>query len=186
MPDEDYWASFYDADCLVKRLLTVITPDADIVEFGSGYGTFTFPAAQKTTGRVYAIDIEPELVERVRLRASAAQLTHIIPVCRDFVECGTGLPAAEIDHVMLYNILHIENPAALVQEAFRILRPGGSLSVIHWRCDRPTPRGPSLDIRPTPEQCEDWLSAAGFVALQRVDISCCSHHYAMVAYKSGK
>ncbi|HBJ85249.1 MAG TPA: methyltransferase type 11 [Verrucomicrobiales bacterium] len=186
MPDEDYWASFYDAGCLVERLLTVIAPNADIAEFGSGYGTFTFPAAQKTIGRVYAIDIEPDLVERVRLRANDEQLTHIVPICRDFVEHGTGLPAAEIGHAMLYNILHIENPVALLREAFRILRPGGSVSVIHWRSDRATPRGPSLDIRPTPEQCEDWLSAAGFVSLQCVDISCCSHHYAVLAYKPDK
>lgn len=54
---------------------------------------------------------------------------------RDFVENGTGLDAASCIHVMLYNILHIENPHLLASEAYHILKGGMSASVIHWRSD---------------------------------------------------
>ncbi len=50
----------------------------------------------------------------------------------------------------------------LLQEAIRTLEAGGGISVIHWRSDIPTPRGPSLAIRPTLEQCSAWLTQAGF------------------------
>ena len=41
--------------------------------------------------------------------------------------------------------------------SFRILKDDGIISIIHWRSDIQTPRGPSLDIRPKPQDCEKWL-----------------------------
>jgi hypothetical protein len=48
-----------------------------------------------------------------------------------------------------------------MQEARRVLRPGGVAAAIHWIWDVRTPRGPPLDIRPTPEQCRSWGEQAG-------------------------
>jgi ubiquinone/menaquinone biosynthesis C-methylase UbiE len=85
---------------------------------------------------------------------------------------------------MVYNLLHLEEPVALLHEACRVLQPGGRLSVIHWRRDIPTPRGPSLAIRPTPGQCKEWIAAAGFHRIQDVDISaCCPYHFGLVALR---
>ena len=42
-----------------------------------------------------------------------------------------------------------------------VVRPGGLVAVIHWRSDVTTPRGPSLNIRPRPEQIPGWAEAAG-------------------------
>jgi ubiquinone/menaquinone biosynthesis C-methylase UbiE len=85
---------------------------------------------------------------------------------------------------MIYNLLHIEQPVALLKEVHRILGRGGKLSVIHWRSDIPTPRGPSLAIRPTPEQCKVWLTAAGFQTIQDVNLNdCCHYHFGMVAQR---
>ena len=72
---------------------------------------------------------------------------------------------------MVYSLLHLEEPVTLLQEAWRVLQPGGRLSVMHWRRDIPTPRGPSLDIRPSPEQCKEWIVAAGFVHIKDVDVA---------------
>ena len=81
---------------------------------------------------------------------------------------------------MLFNILHIENPVRLLQEALRVLSPGGTVGIIHWRCDIPTPRGPSLDIRPTPEQCRSWGEAAGLEFVRYESLCCCSWHWGLV------
>jgi hypothetical protein len=62
-----------------------------------------------------------------------------------------------------------------------VLGTGGAVSVIHWRSDIPTPRGPSLDIRPTPEQCREWMQEAGFTAVQTIDLqSCCPYHFGLL------
>jgi ubiquinone/menaquinone biosynthesis C-methylase UbiE len=144
MPEEIYWHSFYDADCIVENLECAKNKRESIAEFGSGYGTFTFPAAKRTSGVVHVFDIEPQLVTRVRRRAQEFGLSNIRVEVRDFVAHGTGLPSRSIDHAMLYNLLHIEEPVRLLKEAFRILKPGGVLSIIHWKYDPTTPRGPSM------------------------------------------
>jgi SAM-dependent methyltransferase len=63
---------------------------------------------------------------------------------------------------MVFNLLHIDDPVALLREAFRVLMPEGKLGIIHWNVDPATPRGPSLEIRPTPDQCRAWAEEAGF------------------------
>jgi SAM-dependent methyltransferase len=181
MPDESYWASFYDADCIVEKLECAQNGTAIIVEFGSGYGTFTVPAARRTRGIVHALDIEPELVASLTRKAAVLGLANIRAAVRDVVRKGTGLPDAHADHAMVFNLLHIEQPIALLAEALRILKPGGTISIIHWKHDPATPRGPSMDIRPRPEQCRAWAEQAGFVFLRDQDLSaCCQYHYGLL------
>ena len=79
------------------------------------------------------------------------------------VGAGGGLLAdASVGYVMLFNILHAAEPDRLVREAYRILAPGGTAAVTHWTSDRPTPRGPSMAIRPRPDDCRAWMIDQGF------------------------
>lgn len=181
MPDEAYWASFFKAEAAVDRLLGP-SVDGNVIEFGCGYGSFTVPVAQRTAGTVFALDIEPEMVDCVRRKAITFDLPNIQADVRDFVAHGTGVATASQAHAMIFNLLHLEQPVSLLREAYRTLRDGGVLSVIHWRSDILTPRGPSLAIRPTPEQCRDWMAEAGFLAIESVDLqSCCPFHFGLLA-----
>lgn len=180
MPKEAYWATFFDTDKAVETLLGGTDVYGDLVEFGCGYGTFTLPAARRTAGTVTALDIEPGMVTSVHRKAETSGLSNIHAVVRDFVAHGTGLGDGSQTHAMIYNLLHLENPGVLLAEARRILKPGGVLSVIHWRSDIPTPRGPSLAIRPRPAQCHRWMEEAGFEAIQPVDLQhCCPFHFGL-------
>lgn len=152
MPDEPYWESFFNASCTVQKL-DCTDPCGDVVEFGCGYGTFTIPTAQLISGRVIALDVEPAMVAETLAKAKRAGLSNVMGIVRDFVAEGTGLPESQAGRAMLFNILHIENPVGLLREAYRILTPGAQVGIMHWRRDIPTPRGPSLEIRPTAEQC---------------------------------
>jgi ubiquinone/menaquinone biosynthesis C-methylase UbiE len=181
MPPEDRWASFYNAECVVRKLMA--RSSGHVAEFGAGYGTFTIPASRLAAGTVFAFDIENELVSLVSQKAREAQCLNVRSVARDFVEQGTGLPNASVDHAMLYNILHIEGPKTLLREAYRILRPGASISVIHWRSDLKTPRGPSLEIRPAPAQCAQWVKETGFAPVEHVDLPCCPYHFGLVGIR---
>jgi SAM-dependent methyltransferase len=132
-----------------------------------------------TSGLVYAIDIEAAMVEATRVKAAAAGLRNVRPICRDFVEAGTGLPDSSVGYAMLFNILHCERPGVLLREARRVLRPQGVLALMHWNYDAKTPRGPSLEIRPRPEQCRAWAVENGFVPLGEGVIDLPPYHWGL-------
>jgi ubiquinone/menaquinone biosynthesis C-methylase UbiE len=183
MPAEDAWDAFFDADTAVERIFDAARMNGgDAVEFGCGYGTFTIPAAARMSGTLAALDIDPEMVRMVEDKAHCLSLANIRAELRDFVSAGTGLPDASQSHAMIFNLLHIESPLGLIKEARRVLKPGGALSVIHWRSDIPTPRGPSLDIRPSPKQCRAWIEASDFTCVKTVDVTdAAPFHFALVA-----
>ena len=179
MPDEEMWSTFFNPPMILNRL--GLTTEADgVVEFGCGYGTFTLPAARLTPGPVYGFDIEAELVEYVRRKAHREGLTNVICVVRDFAVAGTGLADGVADYAMLFNILHAEHPEILLREARRVVRPGGRLAIMHWNHDLSTPRGPSMAIRPQPEQCQKWAEATGFRLRAPGIIDLPPYHYGMV------
>ncbi len=179
MPEEDLWRSFFDPEA-VLRSLKLTSSCRDVVDFGCGYGTFTIPAAWMVCGTVHSLDVEPDMVSITRAKADAEGLQNVRTHLRDFVTEGTGLPSASIDYAMLFNILHAECPDVLLAEAFRILSQGGLLGIIHWNYDPTTPRGPSMDIRPHPEQCRDWAVEEGFRLLAPGVIAIPPYHYGMV------
>jgi ubiquinone/menaquinone biosynthesis C-methylase UbiE len=151
MPEAVLWASFFDVDLVLSELL--VGPDiSDLAEIGCGYGTFTIPGAKKIKGKLYAFDIETDMVESLRLELNNRNIDNVIPVKRDVLTQTTGLLDNCVDYVMLFNILHNESPEDLLNEAYRILKHNGKIGILHWRSDIPTPRGPDLAIRPKPEQ----------------------------------
>ncbi|MDX9885523.1 class I SAM-dependent methyltransferase [Thauera sp.] len=181
MPDEAWWETFFDADEALRCLLPEAARTGDLVEFGCGYGTFTLAAARRIAGTVSAFDIEPDMVARVQARALGEGLRNIRAQVRDFVHHGSGLADRSQAHAMIYNLLHLEQPVDLLRETHRILATDASLSVIHWRSDIPTPRGPALSIRPTPAQCRQWMHEAGFSTVVEVALGpSCPYHFGLL------
>lgn len=170
MPDEAQWSSFFDCETVIGKLLGATEIQGDVIEFGCGYGSFTVPAARRTRGLVAALDIEPGMIAVVREKAASLGLHNIRAELRDFVADGADVDTGSQAHAMIFNLLHLAQPGELLREARRTLQDGGVLSVMHWRSDIPTPRGPPLAMRPTPGQCRQWMADAGFRAIESVDL----------------
>ena len=182
MPDEDLWSSFFNPDCVLAKL-GLGAACREVVEFGCGYGLFTIAAARVAKGPVYALDIEEELVALTTAKAKDLPVNNVQARVCDFIANGAGLPDESCDYAMLFNILHVDEPVPLLQEAYRILRRGAIAGVIHWKYDAKTPRGPSLDIRPKPSQVVAWAEAAGFHPSLYEDFPCCPFHYGALLIK---
>lgn len=178
MPEERRWQTFFKPN---KILETLGVKEGHIVDVGSGYGTFTIPAAKRTKGTVFAIEIEPEMIKHLKTKAKQRKLKNIKTIKRDISKHGTGLKGNSVQHVLLFNILHCENPVSLLKEARRILTPIGSIAVIHWNYDSNTPRGPPMHIRPKPEQIIEWAKQAGLKLYKRYNLP--PHHYGLVFKK---
>ena len=183
MPNEEMWSEFFKPK-MILRTLGIDNRVRDIVDFGCGYGTFTIPTARMVNGKIYAIDIDPKMTEETERKIRENKLNNVEIILRDFVSNGSGLKDESVDYVMLFNILHTDKPERLLREAYRILRDGGKLGIIHWNYDSTTPRGPPMEIRPKPEQCIKWARNSGFNHPLKYDLK--PYHYGIVLTKGGK
>lgn len=181
MPAEKMWDSFFNPKEILLKL-ELNEEVKDVVEFGSGYGTFSLIAALLIKGNLYAIDIEKRMIELLQKKIEEKNISNIKIIQRDFVAEGTGLKNNTVDYVMMFNILHAEEPEKLLHEAYRVLRSGGKIGVIHWIYSADTPRGPSLDMRPKPEQCIEWLINTGYMVKKDI-IDLPPYHYGIIGTK---
>lgn len=182
MPDEEMWSGFFDP-ASVLNIFGLTQGVQDLVEFGCGYGTFTLAAAGIASGTVYALDIEPEMVRIVEQKCHNAGVCNVQATVRDFVNEGSGLADNSMDAALLFNILHHDEPVALMREALRALKANGMLAVIHWNYDPTTPRGPTMEIRPRPEQCIVWGREAGYCFNERNRYDLPPYHYGLLFRK---
>lgn len=182
MPAQAYWETLFDVPLILDAFGFTADSSAvtgPVAELGCGYGTFTVPLAQRLSHPIHALDLDPAMVATARARARAAGLTHVHASVRDVLTDGFGLPHSSCAAVLLFNILHAEDPITLLSAARDLVHPGGQIAVIHWRSDLPTPRGPSLAIRPTPAQILTWAATAGGLTAPDTTLDLPPWHYGL-------
>lgn len=183
MPNEQMWDTFFNP----QHILNQIDIDKNIktlIDIGCGYGTFLIPAAKLVKNKVIGIDIENEMIETCKQKIREQEIKNIHLLHGDI---STEQPIkdlekykGEIDYICMFNILHCEHPLDLLNAAYRILNSNGKVGVIHWNYED-TPRGPSMEIRPTPEIINGWALKAGFVLEKYVELP--PYHYGLVFIK---
>jgi len=181
MPEEKMWEQFFDVDKILNEL-EVDNKIEKLVDLGSGYGTFTIPVSRIIKGNVYAYDIEDSLIKELESKLETDSINNVILSNMDFISLGTGLGNEEVDYVMLFNILHAEKSAAILDESFRILKRKGRVGIIHWNYDSTTPRGPGMTIRPKPEELKSLLIKSGF-SIIKYNVNLPPYHYGILAQK---
>lgn len=170
MPEEAFWETLFDLALIISRLR--IDSFQNVAEFGCGYGTFSIPVAKAISGKLYTFDIESAMVARTVERSAGLQ---VVASQRDVMQRGFGVC---VDAVLLFNILHCEQPVRLLQHARSALLDGGKVLAIHWRNDIPTPRGPAAEIRPCPEEIITWAKEVGLTTAEVIDLP--PWHYGIV------
>ncbi|MBW2078545.1 MAG: hypothetical protein DRG87_12105 [Deltaproteobacteria bacterium] len=99
------------------------------LEVGCGPGFFTIPAARIVgdTGHVYAVDIHPRAVARVRKKIAEEALTNITALCVN--ASNTGLPNGSVDLAFLFGLRYVAGGLEnVISELRRTLKHGGILS----------------------------------------------------------
>ena len=107
-----------------------------VVDLGAGSGFYSLEAAKRVgaSGRVYAVDVQKDLLERLRAMG-ATQGSHNIEIVWGNAEKigGTKLREGIADRVIASNILfQLEKPDEFALEVKRLLKPGGKLLVVDW------------------------------------------------------
>lgn len=177
MPALDLWRSFFEPTALLEEI--GFGGFERVLELGAGYGLFTLPLASLCS-RLTAIEIDRNLCTELRSVLKSKQCDNVCVVDGDFTNAHLFDLRVSFDAVVLFNILHMENPMELLDRLRLVMATTCKCFVLHWRTDIPTPRGPSLAIRSTPEQCRAWFAECGFKCERELFPSSAPFHFAQV------
>jgi len=114
-----------------------IDPGMIVADFGSGSGAYVLliAAALQGVGRVYAVDIQRDLLRRTNTEATGKGFSNVEVVWADLEKPGASKIAdGALDLVLVSNLLfQLENKKNMLAESLRILHPGGRLAIIDWQ-----------------------------------------------------
>ncbi len=153
--------------------------EGDVVaDFGAGSGFYIEILAQLvgSSGRVYACDIQKELVEKIGTLVRTKGLFMVDPLWCDLeVIGGSKIADWALDAALMINTLfQIEDKKTAVQEVCRTLRKGGKFFVVDWT-DSFSGLGPRKDQVFTLSDAQALLEENGFVFERTFDAG--DHHY---------
>ena len=106
-----------------------------VADLGAGTGGYSVPAAREVdSGKVYAIDIQKDLLEKLQNEAVNNGISNIEIVWADLEkDGGSGLRDGSVDALIISNTLFlVENKEIFIKEAYRILRQAGQALVVEW------------------------------------------------------
>ena len=109
-----------------------------VADIGAGTGYFTRRLAQAVggQGRVFAVDIQPEMLELLTNNTTKAGLTNIQPVLGTITD--PKLPARKIDLALLVDVYHeFDHPYEMMQGIARAMKPGGRVVFVEFRGEDP-------------------------------------------------
>lgn len=113
-----------------------IGPGMHVADLGSGSGFYAIAAAHlvRGSGKVFAVDIQKDLLDRVKNTAAQEGLSNVEVVWGNIEQQGgTRLRDASVDRVILSNTLsQAEHRDGVAQEISRVLKPGGKLLLVDW------------------------------------------------------
>ncbi len=125
-------------DLLIERL--PLQADFNVADIGAGTGYFSFPVAQRVPrGRVYAVDIQPQMLAIIEERKRNSGITNVVPTRGR--EDNPNLPANAIDLAFIVDAYHeFSYPREMGEALVQSLKPGGLLVLIEYRAeDRTVP-----------------------------------------------
>lgn len=171
-------------EALLKDALT-IELGFQVGDFGcGGAGYFTLPAARMvgSKGKVYAVDILQPALDGVLSKAKLSGLINVETVWSDLERPGAAkIPENTLDRALLINIMfQSRQNQNILNEAKRLLKPGGKLLVVDWKV-QPTLFGPPIANRMQPGTVEELAQKVGFKSESQFEAG--PYHYGFVFIK---
>lgn len=180
MPTAGWWEALWPDPAGVLAAVG-IKPGMEVIDLCSGDGWFTLQIA-RIASRVIAVDIDPSLLEIARIRLKDSGVTNCDYRSGDAYQLVT-LAARAVDFVFMANAFHgVPDQPRLARAVHDALKPGGHFAVVNWHQlprEQTTvlgePRGPRSELRLTPQQTSDAVTAGGLSFVGAVEIP--PYHY---------
>jgi SAM-dependent methyltransferase len=140
-----------------------IRPGMKIADIGAGVGYMSLRMAKRVgpTGRIYAVDVQPGMLELLRQRAAAENISNVQPILGEVAD--PKLPAGQMDIVLMVDVYHeLSQPQVMARKIRESLKADGRLILLEYRAE-----DPAVPILPehkmTVDQVKRELEVEGFV-----------------------
>jgi ubiquinone/menaquinone biosynthesis C-methylase UbiE len=158
-----------------------IEPGMTVADLGCGSGAYVFEILQRVgpTGKVFALDVQKTLVEKLANECKAKHIINVTALWDDLDDAnGIGLQDSSIDRVVIANTLfQIEDVQKFATEVRRILKPKGLALIVDWS-DSFGGLGPTPQTVMKKDRALDIFQKAGFEF--KKDVNAGDHHYGFV------
>ncbi len=152
-----------------------------IADFGAGSGAYTLAAARTVGahGKVYAVEVQKDLLTRIKNTATQEHLDNVEIIWGDFeLPHGSRIADCLVDVVIISNALfQLENKSGALHEARRILKPAGKLAIIDWS-ESYSGMGPTKSDVVQKEAALELARMAGFTLMN--EFAAGAHHYGLL------
>jgi ubiquinone/menaquinone biosynthesis C-methylase UbiE len=160
-PDRDAWQR---PDQVMDEL--GIGDGSVVADLGAGGGWFTVRLAHRVgpNGRVYAEDIQPQMIEAIRRRVAREQLKNVSTILGAASDARLVEPVDAVLIVDAYS--EMVQPVVLLRNVAASLKPNGRIGIVNFKKDGHGP-GPEMNERVEPERVIEDANAAGLKLLSR-------------------
>ncbi|MBL9167981.1 MAG: class I SAM-dependent methyltransferase [Verrucomicrobiales bacterium] len=129
-----------EAEEKTSRLLPLLKlkPGDQVADIGAGTGYLTRRMAGLVSpgGRIFAVDIQPEMLVLLTNKLSRAGITNVIPVLGEILD--PKLPPASLDFIIMVDVYHeFSHPYEMTVAMCRALKTGGRLAFVEFRKEDP-------------------------------------------------
>jgi ubiquinone/menaquinone biosynthesis C-methylase UbiE len=158
----------------IDEVLAVLKlkPGDNVADIGSGTGAFSLPFAKAVapSGKVYAVDIDPGLLDYIAQKAKKENVANIQTVKGEFSD--PKLPTHDVDLAFFHDVLHhIQNRQAYLKALGTYIKPTGRIALIEMNRDDPkTPHRNSPEMLLSKDEVKNWMAAAGFYPGEEYDV----------------
>jgi ubiquinone/menaquinone biosynthesis C-methylase UbiE len=139
-----------------------LKPGEIIADIGAGSGYFTFRLAHFVgdRGRVYAVDVSPDMIRHINRRIREAKSTNIVSILAD--PDDPLLPDQSVHRFFICDVWHhVENPKKYLSLMKRMLKPGGEIVMIDFH-KKDLPFGPPTQMKIAREDLIKQVETNGF------------------------
>jgi len=114
-----------------------LKPNDVVADIGAGTGYMSFRIAPLLTkGKVFAVDIQPEMLDIIEFLNKENNITNVEPILATLT--NPNLPPESVNLALMVDAYHeFENPREVMQGIFRALKPGGRVALVEYRGENP-------------------------------------------------
>jgi len=145
-----------------------LKPGMIVADIGAGSGLFSRPLAKAVgpTGKIYAVDIQQDLLDIINKRSKDEKIANIQTVLGEFDD--PKIPTRNVDLAFINDVLHhIQNRATYVKALGTYVKAGGRVAIIDMNSSDPnTPHKGQPELLIAREDIIKWMSDAGFKLAQ--------------------